>query len=194
MKKTFVLFCLLILPIANFAATKTAIFASGCFWCAQSDFDKLEGVTNTVVGYDGGTSADPTYEKVSSGTTHYVESITVTFDDAVITYPELLNYYWQNIDPTVQNAQFCDHGEQYRSVIFYLDDDQKSAALASLDKVKQQLPVVYTEIIPSTKFYPAEEYHQDYYKKNPTRYHYYRWSCGRDKRLEEIWHAKNNDT
>lgn len=169
------------------AASETAIFAAGCFWCAQSDFDKMPGVISTQVGYDGGTTPDPTYEQVSSGVTNYAESIKVTFDNSKISYLQVLNYFWHHIDPTVLDAQFCDHGHQYRSSIFYLNLTQKQQALASLTSIKKQLPNVYTEIVPSTHFYSAEEYHQDYYKKNPVRYHYYRFSCGRDKRVKEIW-------
>ena len=169
------------------AKTETAIFAAGCFWCSQADFDKVKGVVKTVVGYDGGTSKNPTYEKVSAGGTNYAESVKVIYNPQKVTYKQLLNYFWHHTDPTVQNAQFCDHGRQYRSAIFYLNNQQKQQALASLQQVKKRFPQVYTQITPSTTFYPAEKYHQDYYKKNPVRYRFYRWNCGRDARLQEVW-------
>ncbi|MBY0545640.1 MAG: peptide-methionine (S)-S-oxide reductase MsrA [Gammaproteobacteria bacterium] len=192
MYKRILLLIVLSFPLSGYAATETANFAMGCFWCAQSDFDKLPGVIKTTVGYDGGTTLNPTYESVSAGTTNYAESIQVTFDDTKVTYPQVLNYFWHHIDPTTQDAQFCDHGHQYRSAIFYLTPTQKQQALASLDAIKKQFPTVYTEITPSTTFYPAETYHQDYYKKNPVRYHYYRWRCGRDARVTKIWGDKND--
>ncbi|HAT8248705.1 TPA: peptide-methionine (S)-S-oxide reductase MsrA, partial [Legionella pneumophila] len=129
---------------------------------------------------------------VSSGKTAYVEVVRVVFDSDKVTYQELLDFYWRHIDPTVQNQQFCDVGKQYRSVIFYLNDDQKKAALASIDEIKKRFPKVYTEVIPSTTFYPAEEYHQDYYQKNPIRYKYYRYNCGRDARIKELWDEKSS--
>lgn len=177
------------LPLLAKAAT--AIFAGGCFWCTQSDFDKLKGVTKTIVGYDGGTRKNPSYELVSSGNTRYVESIKVLYNPRVISYSQLLHYFWRHIDPTVKDQQFCDHGPQYRSAIFYLNAEQKAMAEASKQTVARKLgKTVYTEITPSTRFYPAEKYHQDYYKKNPIRYNFYRWNCGRDQRLEKIWHEK----
>lgn len=179
-----------IMSTISLAATQTAIFAGGCFWCVQSDFDKLPGVVKTVVGYDGGTSANPTYEKVSSGTTNYVESTKIIFDPAKVTYTELLSYFFQHIDPTVKDKQFCDTGKQYRSVIFYENAQQKQQAEFVLEAVKKLFPEVYTEITPSTTFYDAEDYHQDYYKKNPVRYKFYRWNCGRDQRVKEIWADK----
>ena len=185
-------FCLLLLAfIPAFAQTKEAIFAGGCFWCVEADFDKLPGVVSTISGYDGGQSPNPTYEQVSSGSTNYAESVKVIYDPKKISYPQLLEYFWHHIDPTVKDAQFCDHGRQYRTAIFYLNPEQKQQALASLQKIKQQLPIVYTDIVPSTQFYPAEEYHQNYYKKNPVRYKYYRFTCGRDARIKEIWHNES---
>jgi len=178
-------------PLFSCAENQSAIFGMGCFWCAQSDFDKLPGVIKTVVGYDGGTELNPTYEQVSSGRTQYVESIQVIFDPKKISYPEILDYFWHHIDPTVKDSQFCDHGPQYRSAIFYLNDAQKAEAETSLKKMKVQFPLIYTQITPSTQFYPAETYHQNYYKKNPVRYKYYRWNCGRDARIQELWDAKN---
>lgn len=189
-KQTFFLLLLIISGLA-YAKTDTAIFAGGCFWCLQADFDKVPGVIETLAGYDGGESKNPTYEKVSSGSTRYAESVEVKFDPDKVSYPQLLVYFWHHIDPTVKDAQFCDHGKQYRSAIFYLNATQQQQALASLAEVKKQLPAVFTEIVASTHFYPAEEYHQKYYQKNPIRYKFYRLHCGRDARIGEIWHVKS---
>lgn len=175
-----------------FAKTAEAIFAGGCFWCVEADFDKVPGVLETVSGYDGGSESNPTYELVSSGRTHYVESVRVIYDSSLVTYQQLLMYYWHHIDPTVKEAQFCDQGRQYRSVIFYLNEEQKKEALESKLALEKQFPVIYTDIIPSTRFYEAETYHQNYYQKNPLRYKYYRYQCGRDKRVWEVWHDKTN--
>ena len=172
------------------ATNQTAIFAGGCFWCMQSDFDQLKGVVSTTVGYDGGQQKNPTYEKVADGGTNYAESIKVVYDDRQLSYNQVLNYFWKNIDPTVKDAQFCDLGHEYRSAIFYLNMQQKEAAETSLVKIKKLFTNVYTEITPSTHFYSAEEYHQDFYLKNPTRYKFYRWSCRRDKRLATVWQGK----
>jgi peptide-methionine (S)-S-oxide reductase len=177
-------------PLIVSAATETAIFASGCFWCAQADFDKMPGIVSTTVGYDGGTTPNPDYNQVSSGDTNYAEAIKITFDTRKISYAQVLDYFWHHIDPTVSDAQFCDHGHQYRSAIFYLNDIQKKEALQSAVIIKKQFPNVYTEISSSTKFYPAEAYHQNYYKKNPIRYHFYRSNCGRDSRIKEVWHEE----
>lgn len=171
-----------------YAKTAEAIFAGGCFWCVEADFDKIPGVLHTYSGYDGGTESNPTYELVSSGTTSYVESVQVIFDPSKITYQQLLDYYWHHIDLTTKDGQFCDHGRQYRSVIFYLNEEQKQSALMSKQALEKQLPAIFTDIIPSTHFYRAETYHQNYYQKNPLRYNYYRWRCGRDQRIKELWH------
>jgi peptide-methionine (S)-S-oxide reductase len=174
------------------AQTATAIFAGGCFWCVEADFDKLPGVTNTESGYAGGKLRDPTYEQVSAGGTGHTEAVRVTYDPKKVTYEQLLEYFWHHVDPTVKDRQFCDIGNQYRTAILYQDDAQQRAAAASkaaLDK-SGRLPHIYTEIAPAGKFYPAEEYHQDYYRKNPIRYKYYRASCGRDARLNEVWQKK----
>lgn len=189
MKKQLVLFVFFIMTliITIVSSAETATFALGCFWCAQSDFDKVTGVTNTIVGYEGGMLPNPTYETVSAGNTNYAEAIQVEFDPAIISYNKLLDYFWLNTDPTVNDQQFCDIGHQYRSEIFYDTNTQKQAALASLSKVEKIFPKVYTAVSKAKKFYPAELYHQDYYKKNPVRYHFYRWNCGRDQRLEKIW-------
>lgn len=166
--------------------TSVAIFAGGCFWCLEADFDKLSGVISTTSGFDGGTTENPTYTSVSSGETDYAESVRVVFDPQKISYAALVQYFWMHIDPTTKNSQFCDKGRQYRSAIFYLNAEQKQIAIASKQALEKKLPNIYTEIIPSTQFYPAEDYHQNYYAKNPVRYTYYRHSCGRDKRLKEV--------
>lgn len=172
---------------------ETAVFAGGCFWCVESDLEKVPGVLEAVSGYTGGTLADPTYEQVSSGSTGHAEAVRVSYDPARITYDRLLDLFWRNIDPLTPGAQFCDHGSQYRSAIFPLNEAQRSAAEASKKKLESSGrlggPVV-TEIVPATRFYPAEAYHQDYYKKNPIRYRVYRRSCGRDRRLKEVWGGK----
>lgn len=171
------------------ANTKTAIFAGGCFWCMQADFDKIPGVIKTEAGYTGGDVKNPTYEQVSAGNTGDYESIKVYYDPSKVTYQQLLNDFWHNVDPTDASGQFCDKGPQYRAVIFYQNSDQQKLADAS----KQQLldsgkfKQIVTQILPASTFYPAEEYHQEYYKKNSVKYKFYRYNCGRDKRLEQVW-------
>lgn len=170
-----------------------AIFAGGCFWCTESDFDKLPGVLSTISGYIGGTAANPTYEQVSSGVTGHIEAVKVTFDNTQTNFSKLLEAFWQTIDPLTPNQQFCDVGPQYRSAIFYYGPSQKKIAEASkkaLETSRQFTQPIATEILPVSEFYPAEEYHQNYYIRNPLRYAYYRKSCGRDKRLEELWGIK----
>jgi peptide-methionine (S)-S-oxide reductase len=172
------------------AGEDAAIFAGGCFWCMEAPFDKLEGVISTTSGFTGGQKLDPTYEEVSSGSTGHAESIRVVFDPKKISYEKLLEVYWHNIDPTQADGQFCDHGNQYRSAIFYLDEAQRKAAEASKKALEAsgKLPgPIVTEIVPASTFYPAENYHQDFYKKDPIRYHSYRFGCGRDRRLEQLW-------
>ncbi len=180
----------LFLPLAAKAATATALFAGGCFWCMESDFEKLPGVTEVVSGYTGGHTANPTYEESSSGKTGHAEAVAVTYDPAKVNYAQLLDYFWHHVDPLTANAQFCDHGSQYRSAVFYGSEQEKQAVLASKAKYEKQLgkPIV-TEIAAAGPFYKAEEYHQDYYRKNPIRYRYYRHGCGRDDRVKEVWGA-----
>lgn len=169
-------------------AIATAYFAGGCFWCTESDFEKLTGVQEVVSGYIAGHKAQPTYEEVSAGTTGYAEAVKVTYNPAIITYKQLLQAFWLSIDPTVKDRQFCDTGSQYRTGIYSQTPAEKQLAEASRTKVQQLLKTtIYTEIEPATTFYPAENYHQNYYKENPIRYKYYRSNCGRDQRLEEIW-------
>ena len=165
-----------------------ATFAGGCFWCMEPPFDKLDGVISTTSGYTGGQKANPTYEEVSAGRTGHTEAVEIVYDPRKITYARLLEVFWRNIDPTTADRQFCDVGSQYRAAIFYHDDAQRRLAEQSKQAVAQRLrrPVV-TEVQPAAPFYLAEEYHQDYYKKNPIRYRYYRGGCGRDQRLEQIW-------
>jgi peptide-methionine (S)-S-oxide reductase len=168
----------------------TATFAGGCFWCMEPPFEKLDGVISTVVGYAGGSVKDPTYEQVSSGTTGHAEAIQIVYDPTRITYEKLLDVFWHNVDPLTANAQFCDHGNQYRSAIFYHDDAQRSAAEASKAEIAKKLRgSIVTQIVPASDFWRAEEYHQRYHEKNPIRYKYYRWNCGRDARLKEVWGA-----
>lgn len=170
-----------------------AIFAGGCFWCTEADFDKIPGVVKTISGYIGGTVANPTYEQVSKGKTGHVEAVQIYFDPTKTSYAKLLAAYWPTIDPLTASGQFCDHGSQYRSAIFYRDAHQQSQAEASkaalIASGRFDQPIV-TEILPATEFYPAEEYHQDFYLKNPLRYSYYRSRCGRDARLDQLWGSK----
>jgi peptide-methionine (S)-S-oxide reductase len=170
------------------AGSAVAIFAGGCFWCVESDFDKVPGVLSTTSGYTGGTVANPTYEDVSSGGTGHAEVVKVVYDPQIVTYEKLLYVFWRNVDPLTKEAQFCDYGTQYRSAIFYLDDKQKQLAEASKAALQPRFkrPIV-TEIVKAGPFYAAEDYHQDYYKKNPVRYKFYRYNCGRDARLDDVW-------
>ncbi len=167
-----------------------AAFAGGCFWCMEAPFDKLDGVVSVTVGYTGGRTVRPTYEEVSGGGTGHAESIEIVFDPAKIGYKTLLEVFWRNVDPTTPNRQFCDVGTQYRTAIFYHGEEQKALAEASKQALAEskRLPAgIATEIVPAGEFWPAEEYHQHYYKKNPVRYKFYRYNCGRDRRLEELW-------
>ena len=170
-----------------------ATFAGGCFWCLEADLEKIEGVLSAVSGYTGGHAKDPTYEEVSAGGTGHAEAVRVEFDQQRVSYEELLEHFWRNIDPTVKDRQFCDVGNQYRSAIFYHDAAQRAAAERSRNALAADPSVkgsIYTEIAPSSTFYPAEDYHQDYAKHHSIRYRYYRRGCGRDRRLEELWGEK----
>jgi peptide-methionine (S)-S-oxide reductase len=172
------------------AASEKATFAGGCFWCMEAPFDKLPGVLSVTPGYSGGQVKNPTYEQVSAGGTGHAESVQIIFDPSKTNYSKLLDVYWRNIDPTVTDRQFCDVGSQYRSAIFYHGEEQRRAALqskAALEKNKPFKGPVVTEITAAGEFYPAEEYHQHYYRKNPLRYKFYRNGCGRDRRLKELW-------
>ena len=169
---------------------ETATFAGGCFWCMEPPFEKLDGVLSVTSGYTGGTEKAPTYEQVSSGKTGHAESVQVVYDPSTISYQQLLDVFWMNIDPTTPNGQFSDHGSQYRTAVFYHTEEQKRLAEASKQTLarsgKFQAPIV-TEITPASAFYPAEEYHQDYYKKSPFRYHLYRIGSGREGYLKKTW-------
>ncbi len=179
----------------SIAEQQEAIFAGGCFWCIESDFEKLDGVSAAVSGYIGGQMANPSYKQVSSGKSGHTEAVKITFDNQTISYKELLAHFWVNIDPLDGDGQFCDRGSQYRSELFYLNGKQQQEAQQSLDQLSASGLLkgsIKTRIIAASTFYLAEDYHQDYYKKNPTRYNYYRWSCGRDKRLMQLWGAKKD--
>lgn len=170
--------------------TAKATFAGGCFWCVESDFDKIPGVLATTSGYIGGKTVNPSYEQVSSHSTGHAEAVEVVFDPAKVSYERLVEYFWHTIDPTVKDQQFCDRGSPYRTAIYAHDGQQLKIAQASraaLEKSKPFKEAVVTEIVLATAFYPAEDYHQDYYKKNPIRYKYYRTSCGREARLQQLW-------
>jgi len=166
-----------------------ATFAGGCFWCVEADFDKVAGVISTTSGYTGGQVANPTYYQVSAGTTGHTEAVEIAYDPAKVSYQKLLDAFWRNHDPLAKDRQFCDSGNQYRAAIFYHDEEQRRLAEASKKAVQAKFAprVVYTEIVKAGPFYAAEEYHQDYYEKNPLRYKLYRVNCGRDQRLEELW-------
>lgn len=165
-----------------------ATFAGGCFWCMEPPFDKMEGVISTTSGYTGGRVANPTYEQVSAGSTGHYEAVQVIYDPALVSYAELLQTFWRNIDPFDGTGQFCDKGGQYRAAIFYYDDEQQRLATASRENLEKRFSKeLATEILPAGKFYRAEDYHQDYYEKNPIRYKFYRTGCGRDARLKEVW-------
>ena len=170
----------------------TAIFAGGCFWCTESDFEKVPGVIAAESGYTGGKKTNPTYEEVSAGGTGHTEAVRVTYDPARVNYAQLVEYFWHTIDPTVRNRQFCDVGSQYRSAIFWQTEEERTIAERSRDALlaSGRFKEIQTEIVKAGTFYPAEAYHQDYYKKNPLRYSYYRHGCGRDDRLKELWGGK----
>ena len=197
--KSFIALALFVFSAVSFAAPTSAApaglekatFAGGCFWCMETPFHGLSGVKSVASGYTGGNVVDATYEQVSDGGTGHAESVEIVFDPKTVSYDKLLEIFWANIDPTVANQQFCDRGNQYRSAIFTHTAEQAAAAAAS--KAKWQADkrfagrTIYTEIAPASAFYAAEEYHQNYAQKNPTRYKYYRWNCGRDQRLKAIW-------
>jgi peptide-methionine (S)-S-oxide reductase len=171
-------------------APAKAYFAGGCFWCMEEAFEKVEGVLMAVSGYMDGTLANPTYEQVSAGGTGHAESVEVTYDPAKVSYEKLLDAFWRNVDPLTPNAQFCDHGNQYRAAIFPSTPEEQKLAEASrkrLEESKKFHSPIVTQIVAATAFYQAEEYHQDFYKKNPVRYKFYKFNCGRTQRLEEVW-------
>ena len=171
------------------AATATAVFAGGCFWCTESDFEKLPGVVAAESGYTGGKTASPTYESVSAGSTGHTEAVRVTYNPAQVSYAQLVEFFWRTIDPTEKDRQFCDVGNQYRSGIYWGSEAERKVAEASLATLQKsgQFKNIYTEVQKVAPFYVAEDYHQDYYKKNPLRYKYYRSSCGRDAQIRRVW-------
>ncbi len=174
------------------AGLAKATFAGGCFWCVESDFDKVPGVKSTISGYIGGKVANPSYEQVSAKSTGHAEAVEVVYDPKVVSYEQLVEYFWRTIDPTTKDRQFCDAGSPYRSGIFVHDPQQLAAAKASLVKLETSKPFkdpVVTEITLAGPFYAAEDYHQDYYRKNPVRYKYYRNGCGREERIKQVWGA-----
>ena len=174
------------------AGQATAIFAGGCFWCIEKDFEKLPGVIEVESGYTAGKVKNPSYEAVSAGATGHAEAVRVIYDPKKVSYPQLVEYFWRHIDPTVKDRQFCDVGAQYRSAIYWQNESERAVAEASRDALLKsaRFKVIYTELAPAAAFWPAEEYHQDYYKKNPIRYNYYRASCGRDARVADLWGDK----
>ena len=177
------------------AGTDSAIFAGGCFWCMEPPYDELDGVISTTSGYIGGKLPNPSYEQVSAGHSGHAEAVEVVFDPARVSYQKLLEVFWRNVDPFAINQQFCDRGDQYRSAIFTQGPEQMRLAEESRKALetagKFDKPIV-TQIVPASTFYPAEDYHQDYYKKNPVRYKFYRYNCGRDARLEQIWGSSDH--
>jgi len=178
---------------AGESETAYATFAGGCFWCMEADFEELEGVISVTSGYTGGDVVNPAYEQVSAGGTGHAEAVRVVYDPAIISFDELLAVFWRSIDPTVEDRQFCDVGSQYRTAVFYHDESQRLAAERSKAELEANKPFpepIVTEITPAAAFYPAEAYHQDYARKNPIRYSYYRRACGRDRRLAELWGEK----
>ena len=175
-------------PASESGERAVAVFAGGCFWCTESDFDKVPGVLSTTSGYIGGRVENPTYEQVSGGGTGHIEAVQVVYDPRRVSYPALVDHFFRTIDPLDGGGQFCDRGSQYRSAIFVADEQQRRIAEETRMKLAQALPKpIATDILPAARFYPAEDYHQDYYKKNPVRYRFYRLNCGRDSRLKKVW-------
>jgi peptide-methionine (S)-S-oxide reductase len=180
------------MPPVKPAGIATAVFAGGCFWCVEADFEKLPGVIGAESGYTAGKTPNPTYEQVSAGGTGHAEAVRVSYDPAKVSYQQLVDYFWRHIDPTAKDRQFCDVGTQYRSAIYWQNEAERKIVEASRDALLKsgKLAQIHTEIAAVSAFYPAEEYHQDYYKKNPIRYAYYRAGCGRDARVREVWGDK----
>ncbi len=175
---------------ANEPKLESVVLGGGCFWCIEADYEKLDGVVDVISGYAGGHVKNPTYKEVSAGGSGHIEVVKVTYDANKINYSQILDYFWRHVDPTRDDGQFCDRGPQYRPAIFYQDATQKKLALASTKQIEQSKPFAQplkVELIQASTFYPAEDYHQDYYKKNPVRYNFYRFNCGRDARVEQLW-------
>jgi peptide-methionine (S)-S-oxide reductase len=197
LRRSFIAACVLAAAYSGASAqtsTAKAIFAGGCFWCVEADFDKVAGVISTTSGYINGSVKNPTYQQVSAGGTGHAEAVEIVYDPTKVSYEKLLDVFWRNIDPLVKDKQFCDSGDMYRTAIFYLDDEQKKLAEETKKKVEAKFAprAVYTQIAKADTFYKAEDYHQDYYKKNEARYNFYRWNCGRDQRLEQLWGKKES--
>ena len=177
-------------PPAAAGQRAVATFAGGCFWCVEADFDKVKGVISTTSGYIGGHTPNPTYKQVSGGSTGHAEAVEIVYDPTVVSYEKLLRHFWRNIDPLAKDRQFCDAGSEYRSAIFVHDAEQRRLAEASKKEIEQSgrfKSPIQTQIVPAAQFYKAEDYNQDFYLKNPTKYKFYRFNCGRDRRLEELW-------
>jgi peptide-methionine (S)-S-oxide reductase len=188
MRRLTVAIAIVCVAAAARAEQAIATFAGGCFWCMEPPFEALEGVASATSGYTGGSKPSPTYEEVSAGATGHAEAVEIAYDPAVVSYEKLLQVFWRNVDPTAENRQFCDVGSQYRSAIFVHDAAQREAAERTLAEVEKQLGVpVKTQIADAAPFYRAEDYHQDYAARNPIRYNFYRYQCGRDARLREVW-------
>jgi peptide-methionine (S)-S-oxide reductase len=188
--RLFLLLAAAAIPAANVAAAPraSAVFAGGCFWCTESDFDKIPGVVSTTSGYIGGKTLNPTYKQVSAGGTGHIEAVRVEYDPAKVSYAALVQRFFRTVDPLDAGGQFCDRGYQYRSALFVADAQERAVAEAAKGQVADQLKQpVGTLILPAAKFYPAEEYHQNYYKKNPVRYRFYRLTCGRDAKIKKVW-------
>jgi peptide-methionine (S)-S-oxide reductase len=180
-------------PATASAREAVAIFAGGCFWCMEPPFDKIKGVVSTTSGYIGGRVENPTYKQVSGGGTGHAEAVQIVYDPAQVNYEQLLHVFWRNIDPLAKDRQFCDRGTEYRSAIFVADAEQRRLAEASkqaLEKSGRFKAPIQTQVVDASRFYKAEDYHQDYYLKNPVQYKFYRWNCGRDQRLKELWGAE----
>lgn len=175
-------------PVRIAQGPSFAIFAGGCFWCTESDFDHITGVASTISGYTGGRTANPTYKQVSAGNTGHIEAVKVAYDPRRLTYATLVDRFFRTIDPTDSGGSFCDRGYQYRSAIFVRNAEERRIAEAAKARVSRELRVpIATLILPAATFYTAEDYHQDYYTKNPTRYRFYRWNCGRDAKINKVW-------
>ena len=189
LRSIFILAAVVATTAAASAETALATFAGGCFWCVEADFDKVPGVLSTTSGYTGGKVDNPTYYQVSAGGTGHTEAVEIAFDPSKVSYQKLLDVFWRNHDPLAKDRQFCDRGDQYRPAIFYHDEEQRKLAEASKKVAQEKFAprAVQTEIAKAGTFYKAEDYHQDYYEKNPVRYKFYRFNCGRDQRLEELW-------
>ena len=192
--KSLFLFLLLFFSVSSSAETvkniETATLAGGCFWCIESDFEKLDGVIEVISGYTDGHIENPTYKQVSAGNSGHIEAAIISYDSDKLSYSQILDFFWKHIDPTNDKGQFCDFGAQYRPAIFYQNDQQHQLAIESTKQVEKSKPFsapLKVELIKASKFYPAEDHHQDYYKKNPYRYKFYRYSCGRDARVEKLW-------